>query len=318
MAWYRKTEWMASRTRSIAAEGERHVRHAAGRSRPGELLLQPADGLDEGDRVGVVLLHPGRDREDVRVEDDVLGRKPDVARQQVVGAAQDGDPPFDRFRLALLVEGHDNDGGPVAPAEAGLPQELVLALLERDRVHDPLALELLQPGLDHRPFRAVDHDRGDRDVRLGSDPAQEAGHRRRAVEHRLVHVHVDELGAVRDLLPGDVDRLVLGAGGNQPRELPGAGDVRPLADIDERVARPAGSRAGQGRTAGSCRPARGSARGGRPATASAIAATCAGVDPQQLPATFSSPWRAHSPIAAAISSGVSSYPPSSFGRPAFG
>ncbi len=47
-------------------------------------------------------------------------------------------------------------------------------------------------------------------------------------------------------------------------------------------------------------------RGGRPATAWAIAATWAGVDPQQLPATLRRPCLAHSPSAAAISSGVSS------------
>ncbi len=47
-------------------------------------------------------------------------------------------------------------------------------------------------------------------------------------------------------------------------------------------------------------------RGGRPATAAAIAATWSGVEPQQLPATFSRPCWAHSPSASAISSGVSS------------
>ena len=40
-----------------------------------------------------------------------------------------------------------------------------------------------------------------------------------------------------DLLAGDVDRLVLGAIGDQPGELARAGHVRPLADVDERVAR---------------------------------------------------------------------------------
>jgi hypothetical protein len=34
--------------------------------------------LDERDRVAVVLLDAGRDREDVRVEDDVLGREADL------------------------------------------------------------------------------------------------------------------------------------------------------------------------------------------------------------------------------------------------
>ena len=143
------------------------------------------------------------------------GLKPTTLGQQVVGPPQDGDPPLDRFGLALLVEGHDDDRRAVAPAEAGLAEELGLALLERDRVDDALALELLQPGLDDRPLRAVDHDRDRRDVRLGGDPAQESGHRRDAVEHRLVHVHVDELGAVGDLLAGDVDRLVLAALGDR-------------------------------------------------------------------------------------------------------
>ena len=164
------------------------------------------------------------------------GLNPTVAGQQVVGAPQDGDPPLDRLGLALLVEGHDHDGRAVAPAEAGLAQELLLALLERDRVDDALALELLEPGLDDRPLRAVDHDRDRGDVGLGGDPAQEPGHRGDAVEHRLVHVHVDHLGAVGDLLAGDVDRLVLGAVGDQPGELARAGHVRPLADVDEGVA----------------------------------------------------------------------------------
>ena len=50
----------------------------------------------------------------------------------------------------------------------------------------------------------------------------------------------------------------------------------------------------------------GMARGLWPETAAAMAATCAGVDPQQLPATLSRPCSAHSPSAAAICSGVSS------------
>ncbi len=164
------------------------------------------------------------------------GLKPTVAGQQVVGAAQDRDPPLDRLGLALLVEGHDDDGRAVATAQARLAQELLLAFLERDRVHDALALELLQPGLDDRPLRAVDHDRDGRDVGLRGDPAQEAGHRGDAVEHRLVHVHVDHLGAVGDLLARDVDRLVLGARRDQPGELARPGDVRPLAHVDEGVA----------------------------------------------------------------------------------
>ena len=44
--------------------------------------------LDEGDAVAVVLLDAGGDGEDVRVEDDVLGREADLLGQQLVGAAR--------------------------------------------------------------------------------------------------------------------------------------------------------------------------------------------------------------------------------------
>ena len=38
------------------------------------------------------------------------------------------------------------------------------------------------------------------------------------VEHRLVHVDVDELGAALDLLAGDLDRLVVAALDDELRE----------------------------------------------------------------------------------------------------
>ena len=65
-------------------------------------------------RVVVVLGDPGGDREDVRVEDDVLGVEAGALREQVVGALADRDLALDRVGLALLVEGHHDHGGAVA------------------------------------------------------------------------------------------------------------------------------------------------------------------------------------------------------------
>ena len=69
----------------VAAEAERDVGNAAGNVRVRQVLLDPAHRLDEIDGVVVVLGNAGGDGENVRVEDDVLGRKAD-AQQQVVGA----------------------------------------------------------------------------------------------------------------------------------------------------------------------------------------------------------------------------------------
>ncbi len=70
--------------------------------------------LDVGEPVVVVLLDAGRDRKDVGIEDDVLGRKADLLGQELVGALADRDLALGGVGLALLVEGHDDDGGAVA------------------------------------------------------------------------------------------------------------------------------------------------------------------------------------------------------------
>ena len=113
--------------------------------------------LDEVDRVGVVLLEPGRDRQDVRIEDDVRRIEAGALGQQRVGALADRDLALDRVGLALLVERHHDDAGAVAPDERRLLQEVVFAFLQADRVDDRLALHALQAGHDDRPLRAVDH-----------------------------------------------------------------------------------------------------------------------------------------------------------------
>src|SRR6056300_1693083 len=59
-------------------------------------------------------------------------------------------------------------------------------------------------------------------------------------------------------------------------------------------------------------------RGGIPSIAAAIAAICSGDVPQQPPTILRNPLAANSLIIEAISSGLWSYSPNSFGKPAFG
>ncbi len=75
IAWYRKTAWIASRTGLLPRKREAHVGDAAGDLGARQVLLDPAGGLDEVQAVRRVLLDARRDREDVGVEDDVLGRE---------------------------------------------------------------------------------------------------------------------------------------------------------------------------------------------------------------------------------------------------
>src|SRR5690606_7930821 len=140
--------------------------------------------------------------------------------------------------------------------------------------------------------------------------------------HPFVHVDVDDLRAVLDLLARDVEGRLIVAADDQLLELGRAGDVGPLADVDEAAgdvllshdASSKGSSPDNLMATGFF----GTSRGGTPATWAAICAMCSGVVPQQPPTMLTRPARAHSSIWAHICSGVSSYWPNSFGSPALG
>ena len=181
-----------------------------------------------------MLLDAGRDCENVGIEDDVLGWKAGLLREQLVGARADRDLALERVGLALFVERHHHHRRAVSAHEASLPQEFLLAFLHRDRVDDRLALHAFEPGLDHREFRRIDHHRHARDVRLGGDEVEELDHHRLRIDEPLVHVDVDDLRAIRDLIARDDERARIVAGGDELAELGRAGDIGALADVDER------------------------------------------------------------------------------------
>jgi hypothetical protein len=192
--------------RLVAAERERQVRDAAGDMRMRQVLLDLARRLDEIDAVVVVLLDAGRDREDVGVEDDVFRREADLLGQQLVGAVQISTLRSLGVGLPLFVERHHDDGGAIA-RQPGLLEELILAFLHRDRVDDRLALHALQARPRSPPISRVDHHRHAGDVGLGGDQVEEGRPSPARVEQALVHVDVDDLRAVFDLLARHVERL---------------------------------------------------------------------------------------------------------------
>ena len=148
-----------------------------------------------------------------------FGREADLLGQQLVGPLADGHLAFGGDRLAGLVEGHHDHRGPVAADQPGLLEELRLAFLQADRVDDRLALHALQPGLDDAPLGAVDHDRNPGDGRIGRDQVEEPGHGLLAVDQPLVHVDVDDVGPVLDLLAGHGQGGFVVAALDQPGEL---------------------------------------------------------------------------------------------------
>ena len=192
----------------ITAEGERQVADAAAGLRQGQILLDPLDGTDEIDGVGLMLLEARADGEDVYVEDDVLWRETDGS-QQFIGTLGDGCLTLEGGGLSFLIEGHHHDGGTQSAQLAGLVEEVLLAVLQADGIDDALALRVLQACQDRRPVAGVDHQHGTAHGRVVADVAAEGLHLLMAVEHRVIHIDVDDAGAALYLLAGHAEGLVV-------------------------------------------------------------------------------------------------------------
>ncbi|CAI8378587.1 MAG: Uncharacterised protein [Hyphomonas sp. TMED17] len=133
----------------------------------------------------------------------------------------------------MLVEGHNNNRSAIRAALAGLIEKNLFAFFQRNRINDGFALNAFQAGFNNVPFRAVDHNRDAGNVRFGCDKIKECGHGYDAVEHAFIHINIDDLCAVLDLLPGNFDPGSKIACGHELTELGRAGDICPFADIYE-------------------------------------------------------------------------------------
>ena len=111
-----------------------------------------------------------------------------------------------------------------------MSQKFFLAVFQADRIDNRLALYAFESGFDHAPFRAVDHDRDARNVRLACDQVQKARHRRFRIDHSLIHVDVEDVSAALHLLPRHRQRAVKIVAQNQFREFRGAGNVGSLTN----------------------------------------------------------------------------------------
>ena len=162
------------------------------------------------------------------------GANPASLDEQVVCPAEDLELAIRRLCLPALVERHHDDRRPEPAHLARLGEELLLALLQRDRIDDPLSLDAPKPRLDHRPPGGVDHDRQPRHLRLRRDQVEERRHRLLAVQELGVHVDVEQVRAAAHLFERDVDRLLPVAALDEAPEARGARHIRPLADHHER------------------------------------------------------------------------------------
>ena len=228
--------------RLVAAKAERDVGDTARGARVRQVLVNPAHGFDEVDGVVVVRFNAGGDGENVGVENDVFGREISAAfrfraGEQVVGALADFGFARKGVGLTDFVKGHDDDCRPIAARQARVLQEFFFAFFQRDGIDHAFTLNAAQARFDHVPARRVNHDGHAGNVRLGGDELQKARHRGDRIQHRFVHVDVDNLRAVFYLLTGNRQRVIKAAFQNHAREGTRAGHIRALAHVHKQAVR---------------------------------------------------------------------------------
>ena len=273
---------------------------------PGQRSLICGSALEERPRVVVVLLDPGRDREHVRVEDDVLRREADLVDEQVVRAAADRDATLDRRspgpprrtpsrRRRRRSRG---SGGPAArnSSSPSLSEiELTIPLPCRhcrpasSTVHFELSIITGQARRPRARWRS----------RSGTCASPAPPSSRSA----------SMLTSIRFAPPRTCSSATATAPPKSSASIRRRKRAEPVTFVRSPIrTKPVSAPISNGSSPlkRGARRRDGTVRGSSPCTAAAIAFVCSGVEPQHEPAMFRKPSRANSCSSAEVTSGVSS------------
>ncbi len=180
-----------------------------------------------------MLINTGRDRKDVRIEDDIFRWEADLLGQYLVSASADFDFALFRISLPGFIKCHDHNRRAIGADQSRMIQKGFLAFFERDGIDDGLALHAFKTSFDHVPFRTIDHHWHASDVRLSCNQVEILNHDLLAVDQSFIHIDVDDLRAVFHLIAGNNECCRIITSRNQLAKAGRAGNVGALTDIDE-------------------------------------------------------------------------------------
>ena len=116
---------------------------------------------------------------------------------------------------------------------ASLIQEVFFTFLKRDRVHDTLALRVLEASLNNLKFGGVNHHGDVCDLRVRLKEAHEFSHGLLAIDEPIVQIDIEDLCAVLNLVLGHLQSRLVVSLLNQLLELNTSGNVATLSNVDE-------------------------------------------------------------------------------------
>mmetsp|Transcript_14896 Transcript_14896/g.37859 ORF Transcript_14896/g.37859 Transcript_14896/m.37859 type:complete len:315 (-) Transcript_14896:627-1571(-) len=223
--------------RFVSPERKGNVRDTAADFTPGAKPLDFSRCANEVNRVVVVLRQARSHRQDVGVKDDVVGGNPYFLHQNTEGSLTDIHLVFEVCRLTVLVKGHHNHRGPMPLADLCAALEILLAFLERDRIHNALALGTLEARFHHVEFGRIDHEGNLAHIRLGDQEVDEFGHGRNSIDEAIVHVDVQNIRTLLHLLPCYCQGLLVVSIHDGLLVHYGASNIAPLPNVQKGLTR---------------------------------------------------------------------------------
>mmetsp|Transcript_7433 Transcript_7433/g.12935 ORF Transcript_7433/g.12935 Transcript_7433/m.12935 type:complete len:281 (+) Transcript_7433:994-1836(+) len=198
-------------------------------------LLDSLGGLDEVNTIVCMLLHARTNGEDIGIEDDVFWWEVYFGTDQnIIRALANPHLFFLSGCLTLLIEGHDHYCSTMLAYDGGMFNELLLAHLQGNGVDDRFALAPFQASLNNLKLRRINHERTLGNIWLGHSNLDELLHCFHAIEHPIVHIDVNNMSTVLNLLLCNVHGLAIVACHHEFLEFERACDVTTLPNIHKR------------------------------------------------------------------------------------
>ncbi len=211
-------------------QSERDVRDAENGFATRQRLLDQPDALDGLDAGADIIFVAGADRENQRIEDDVLGLDAVFFGEQFERSLRHLQLAIARDRLRLLlvvVDTSDHQRGAEAPRQRHHFLETILAVFEIDRIDQRLARGALERFFDHTMIGRIDHQWH---FYFFDFYFEEAGDVRHLVAIRILQAYVEDVCAAADLHAADFGSFLDLAVRDQPLEFAAAEYVGALAN----------------------------------------------------------------------------------------
>ena len=144
----------------------------------------------------------GSDRKNIRVKNDILRIIAYLFGKDLIGTVADLHFPLFGIGLANFIKGHHDHCCAIGFADKRLFNKFFFSLFHRDGVHNTPALYTFQPRFNDLEFGTIDHDGDAGNIRFALQEVEVSGHGTHAIQHGIVHIHVQDLCAVLHLLTG--------------------------------------------------------------------------------------------------------------------